>query len=99
MEVGRRDHVSGCPSTRGSWTVTRMVRTARRSGGLGMISRIPLKSVLLLCCLLTMVSLAMPASAGAQIGLVPPANTANAQAGAPFDLSGYWVAVVTEDWR
>ena len=64
-----------------------------------MISRIPLRSVLLLCCLLAVISLAMPASVGAQIGLVPAANTANAQLGAPFDLSGYWVAIVTEDWR
>jgi hypothetical protein len=76
-----------------------MVSTARRSGGRGMISRIPLKSVLLLSCLLATVALAIPASVGAQIGLVPTATTANAQAGAPFDLSGYWVAIVTEDWR
>jgi hypothetical protein len=64
-----------------------------------MISRIPLKSPLLLCCLLAVISLAMPASVAAQIGLVPAATTTNAQLGAPFDLSGYWVAIVTEDWR
>jgi hypothetical protein len=64
-----------------------------------MISRIPLKSALPLCCLLAMVSLAMPKSVGAQIGLVPTATTADAKTDAPFDLSGYWVSVVTEDWR
>src|SRR5271156_1725064 len=64
-----------------------------------MISRIPLKTALLLFCVLAMVSLAMPAVAGAQIGLVPTATSTDAKTGAPFDLSGYWVAVVTEDWR
>lgn len=64
-----------------------------------MISRIPLKSAAPLICVLALVSLAIPASVGAQIGLVPAATTANAQMGAPFDLSGYWVSVVTEDWR
>jgi hypothetical protein len=29
----------------------------------------------------------------------PPSPPANAQAGAPVDLTGQWVSVVTEDWR
>jgi hypothetical protein len=76
-----------------------MARTVRTSEGRGMISRVSLRSAAPLFCVLAIVSLAMPASVGAQIGLVPSATTANAQTGAPFDLSGYWVSVVTEDWR
>lgn len=29
----------------------------------------------------------------------PPASPASAQQAAPFDLTGYWVSVVMEDWR
>ena len=29
----------------------------------------------------------------------PPASVSTAKAAAPIDLTGYWVAVVTEDWR
>jgi hypothetical protein len=29
----------------------------------------------------------------------PPPDTTTPRANAPFDLNGYWVAVVTEDWR
>jgi len=32
-------------------------------------------------------------------GQGPPAPTATAKASAPIDLTGYWVSVVTEDWR
>ena len=50
-----------------------------------------------------MLSLAAPASTSAQtrpqIGLTPAAATANARTGAPIDPTGYWVSVVTEDWR
>jgi hypothetical protein len=35
----------------------------------------------------------------AQIRGPPPPPPANAHVGAPIDLTGYWVAVVTEDWR
>jgi hypothetical protein len=42
-------------------------------------------------------SLATPALVGAQNrGALPPAS---AKASAPIDLTGYWVAVVNEDWR
>jgi len=47
------------------------------------------------CACLTLLA---PAS-HAQFGAAPAAPPANARAGAPLDLSGYWVAVVTEDWR
>jgi hypothetical protein len=39
------------------------------------------------------------AAAGAQRGQGPPPTPPTAQAGAPIDLTGYWVSVVTEDWR
>jgi hypothetical protein len=35
----------------------------------------------------------------AQRGDQPPTPPATARAGAPIDLTGYWVSVVTEDWR
>ncbi len=38
----------------------------------------------------------VPATAQRQGGAPPPAD---AQAGAPFDITGQWVAVITEDWR
>jgi hypothetical protein len=39
-----------------------------------------------------------PAS-NAQIGFVPSAAPANPKQAAPIDLTGYWVSIVTEDWR
>ena len=39
-----------------------------------------------------------PVSIFAQ-GPPPPARPANAKVGAPIDITGQWVAVVTEDWR
>ncbi len=37
---------------------------------------------------------------GAQRGRgAGPATPPSAQASAPFDLTGYWVSVITEDWR
>jgi hypothetical protein len=32
-------------------------------------------------------------------GQAAPATPANARAQAPYDLTGYWVALVTDDWR
>jgi hypothetical protein len=32
-------------------------------------------------------------------GAAPAAGAANAKATAPIDLTGYWVSVITEDWR
>jgi hypothetical protein len=37
--------------------------------------------------------------AGAEGAAAAPAVPATAQAGAPIDLTGYWVSVVSEDWR
>jgi len=42
--------------------------------------------------------LAAPAL-NAQIGFAPPVAPANPKADAPIDLTGYWVSIVTEDWR
>jgi hypothetical protein len=44
-------------------------------------------------------SLAVPARVDAQFGFPPPEPPVNARAIAPLDLTGYWVSVVTEDWR
>jgi hypothetical protein len=41
---------------------------------------------------------ALPSVAYAQAGRGAPQPPATAQAGAPVDLTGYWVSVVTEDW-
>ena len=48
--------------------------------------------------LLTLVAVA---TAYAQLGPAPakPKPPRNAKEGAPVDLTGYWVSVVTEDWR
>jgi hypothetical protein len=43
--------------------------------------------------------LALPLRARAQFGFPPPAPPVNGRATAPIDLTGYWVSVVTEDWR
>ena len=37
--------------------------------------------------------------AGVDAGAQQPAAAPSARAAAPFDLTGYWVSVVTEDWR
>ena len=43
--------------------------------------------------------LALTASAHAQRGRGQAAGNVTAKAAAPVDLSGYWVSLVTEDWR
>lgn len=43
--------------------------------------------------------LAASAVAQAQFSAPGPPPPANAKAGAPQDLTGYWVSLVTEDWR
>ena len=35
----------------------------------------------------------------AQLGFSPSAGPANPKAAAPLDFTGYWVSIVTEDWR
>src|SRR5690349_3947198 len=39
------------------------------------------------------------ASVHGQAQTAPPGATATPRDTAPFDLTGYWTAVVTEDWR
>jgi hypothetical protein len=45
-----------------------------------------------------LLALATPAHTSAQ-GAAPPAPPPSARTIAPLDLTGYWTAVVTEDWR
>jgi hypothetical protein len=53
-----------------------------------------------LLCFATLLSLATPRVARAQFGgTPPPAAPLNPRRIAPLDFTGYWVAVVTEDWR
>jgi hypothetical protein len=49
--------------------------------------------------LAAMASLVMPARVHAQFGFPPPQPPVNARKIAPLDLTGYWVSIVTEDWR
>src|SRR5579872_3638553 len=48
-----------------------------------------------------LLALVATATAYAQLGPPPakPKPARNAKEGAPVDLTGYWVSVVTEDWR
>jgi hypothetical protein len=52
-----------------------------------------------LAVVLAAVSLVLPAVGGAQNRGEPPAIDRPPKAAAPIDLTGYWVSVVTEDWR
>jgi hypothetical protein len=57
-------------------------------------------SILLSTTSACVVLLALSASLSAQRGRgAGPAPARTAQAAAPIDLTGYWVSVVTEDWR
>jgi hypothetical protein len=47
---------------------------------------------------LLLISLLMTAVVGAQ-GRATQAQAATARADAPIDLTGYWVSIVTQDWR
>lgn len=46
-----------------------------------------------------MALLMTPARAPAQFGFPPPQPPVNPRAIAPLDFAGYWVSIVTEDWR
>ncbi len=51
-------------------------------------------------CLLTLAALALgPVQAMAQRGGGPPAAPGPARTAAPIDLTGYWVSLVTNEWR
>jgi hypothetical protein len=68
------------------------------AGGHGMNLGILRLRVLPILACLSVISFAGPLRVGAQFA-APPPDTTPPRANAPFDLSGYWVAVVTEDWR
>lgn len=53
----------------------------------------------LLGAVLALLSLAAPMHVSAQIGFAPNPAPANPRLDAPVDLTGYWVSIVTEDWR
>ncbi|HTX14969.1 MAG TPA: hypothetical protein VMD77_06715 [Candidatus Baltobacteraceae bacterium] len=54
----------------------------------------------MLAASLVLLSLALPARTSAQFGPPPPAaKPENPRLTAPQDFTGYWVAIVTEDWR
>lgn len=62
--------------------------------------RMPQNRVVLPFAALALLAAAMPARVSAQFGPPPPAaKPADPRSIAPQDLTGYWVAVVTEDWR
>ncbi len=46
-----------------------------------------------------LLSLVWTIQAYAQLGAPPPPPPANSRVAAPVDFTGYWVSVVTEDWR
>jgi hypothetical protein len=51
-----------------------------------------------IAALIMLLFAAQPRAAGQDSGKTPGA-TATAKASAPMDLTGYWVAIVTKDWR
>jgi hypothetical protein len=57
------------------------------------------KHLFQLTCLMAVVTAAFAASPTAQQTAPPPTAAATPRAAAPHDLTGYWVAFVTEDWR
>ena len=57
------------------------------------------RPVSLIVALITVASLATPARVRAQARGAPLPPGPTAKAAAPIDLTGYWVAVVNEDWR
>ena len=60
---------------------------------------VSLRRILPVCLMLAAFSVAFPRRARAQFGYPPPARPVNPRQIAPQDFTGYWVAVVTEDWR
>src|SRR5512141_2847474 len=47
---------------------------------------------------LALMTVGVPARMNAQFG-PPPAPHPSTRASAPWDMTGYWVSIVTEDWR
>src|SRR5882724_3109933 len=59
------------------------------------MSRLSIATVLV-CCM-SVVLAAQPRGGGGQRGAPPPPQAPNAMA--PFDPTGYWVALVSDEWR
>jgi len=62
-------------------------------------SEIATRSRLIPLIAAAIMSLLIPASARAQFGFPPPQPPVNGRKMAPLDFTGYWVSIVTEDWR
>lgn len=76
--------------------------TERRGCATGSLrngKRIVNRAEILLLAAAATALLMTPARALAQFGFPPPQPPVNARAIAPVDLTGYWVSIVTEDWR
>jgi hypothetical protein len=58
-----------------------------------------MKRAILVALALTLAALAHPLVRAQQPALATPAAPPTPRAAAPIDLTGYWVSVVTEDWR
>jgi hypothetical protein len=57
------------------------------------------QGILILVGALAALLIVQPASLRAQFGPPPPQAPRSARQSAPADLTGYWVSIVTEDWR
>jgi hypothetical protein len=64
-----------------------------------MISTLRLGRAAPLLALLLPLALALPARSFAQLGMPPPPRPVSGRADAAQDFTGYWVSLVTEDWR
>ncbi len=64
-----------------------------------LLSGLPLRKVVAFIAAVAMLQLTIAQSPAAQPELTSPPAPGTARAEAPFDLSGYWVAIVTQDWR
>jgi len=61
------------------------------------------QSMIHCACVVLMVNfiagVAVATASGVQAGGPPPTAPGSAREAAPIDLTGYWVSVVTQDWR
>jgi hypothetical protein len=58
---------------------------------------VPLSRIIRAC--VSLFAIVWATEAAAQLGAPPPPPPANPRAAAPQDYTGYWVSLVTEDWR
>lgn len=61
--------------------------------------RYPILKTRIVPLLAAVAALALAAPSYAQFGAPPPGPPRPARDSAPIDLTGYWVSIVTEDWR